>query len=234
MVVQRISESSNSAAAGNQIKVVVKINRPSGILINMEKSTGLPTGCRIQRLSQSYLNFTKQDEHRVSLVESSITGGERNLVRKDRQRQMYGVPHQTKKEKIEEIMTVEKARSREVSEAGEVGSILRRRHPMGCWEYVLYPVITGKLIKNVFMKIFKMHKYSETNITNTSVSICKSFVIVYQIFLYIRPKVLLRKKRDISSPVLLRGKHYQNFVSILQVYFFLLSLHTFIHSTNTS
>lgn len=108
-------------------------------------------------------------------------------------------------------MTVEKARSREVSEAGEVGSILRRRHPMGCWEYVLYPVITGKLIKNVFMKIFKMHKYSETNITNTSVSICKSFVIVYQIFLYIRPKVLLRKKRDISSPVLLRGKHYQEF-----------------------
>lgn len=83
--------------------------------------------------------------------------------------------------------------------------------PLGCWEYVLYPVITGKLIKNVFMKIFKMHKYSETNITNTSVSICKSFVIVYQIFLYIRPKVLLRKKRDISSPVLLRGKHYQEF-----------------------
>ena len=73
--------------------MVVKINRPSGILINMEKSAGLPTGCRIQRLSQSYLNFTKQDEHRVSLVESSITGGERNLVRKDRQRQMYSVPH---------------------------------------------------------------------------------------------------------------------------------------------
>ena len=37
-VLWRISESSNSAA-GNQIKVVVKINRPSGILINMEKST---------------------------------------------------------------------------------------------------------------------------------------------------------------------------------------------------
>ena len=91
-VLWRISESSNSAA-GNQIKVVVKINRPSGILINMEKSTGLPTGCRIQRLSQFYLNFTKQDEHRVSLVESSITGGEKNLVRKDRQRQMYSVPH---------------------------------------------------------------------------------------------------------------------------------------------
>ena len=79
--------------AGNQIKVVVIINKPSGILINMEKSTGLPTGCRIQKLSQLYFNFMKQDEHHVSLVESSIIEGERNLVRKDRQRQMYSVPH---------------------------------------------------------------------------------------------------------------------------------------------
>lgn len=106
---------------------------------------------------------------------------------------------------------MEKARSREVSADGEVGSIHHRRHPMECWEYVLYPVINGKLIKNVFMKIFKIHKYSETNITNTNVFICKSFAIVYQIFLYIRQKVLLRKKRDISSPVFLRGKHYQEF-----------------------
>lgn len=42
MVVWRISESSNSAAAGNQIKVVVKINRPSGILINMERALVFP------------------------------------------------------------------------------------------------------------------------------------------------------------------------------------------------
>lgn len=125
-------------------------------------------------------------------------------------------------------MTMEKTRSREVSEDGEVGSIHCRRHSMECWEYVLYPVITGRLIKNVFTKIFKIHKYSETNITNTNASICKSFVIVYQIFLYIRKKVLLRKKRDISSPVLLRGKHYQEFCFYPLGLFFMLSLHTFI------
>lgn len=154
---------------------------------------------------------------------------------KDRQKQMYSIPHQTKKEKeTEEIMTMEKARSREVSADGEVGSIHHRRHPMECWEYVLYPVINGKLIKNVFMKIFKIHKYSETNITNTNVFICKSFAIVYQIFLYIRQKVLLRKKRDISSPVFLRGKHYQEFCFYTLGLFFMLSLHIFIHPTNTS
>ena len=52
-------------------------DRPTGVLINIGKSTGPPTGCRTQRLSQFHLNFTRQDENCVSLIESSIIGPER-------------------------------------------------------------------------------------------------------------------------------------------------------------
>lgn len=59
-VFERISESSNSVVAGNQIRGITISNMvTAGILINFGKSTGLPTGCGIQRLSQFYLNVSK-------------------------------------------------------------------------------------------------------------------------------------------------------------------------------
>lgn len=110
------------------------INRPARILINIGESTGLPTGCGIQRLSQFYLNFTRQHDNCVSFVESSIIGAERRTwVRKDRQRKMKRSSQWSKKDKKrEEIMTTEKTKSREISEDGEVSRIHHKSPSMEC------------------------------------------------------------------------------------------------------
>lgn len=79
-VFERISESSNSVVAGNQIRGITISNMvTAGILINFGKSTGLPTGCGIQRLSQFYLNV-RQAKNCIPLVESPINrSSKRNL-----------------------------------------------------------------------------------------------------------------------------------------------------------
>lgn len=63
MVVERIRELSNLAVTEKSNQGITISDRPAGILINIGKSTALPTRCRVQRLSQYYLTFTRQDEN---------------------------------------------------------------------------------------------------------------------------------------------------------------------------
>lgn len=93
-----------------------------------------------------------------------------------------------------------------------------------------------KVSKNVFLKSFKMQKYSEANITKTTVFPCKSFVTFSSdIFIYNRKKMLLTERyKNISLPWSSQwASVIMSFDSILLIYFFFIpSLCSFIHSTN--
>ena len=58
--------------SGRKTKGGTTRDRPAGIVMNIGKSAGPPTGCGTRKQSQFYLSFTRQDENCISLIESSI------------------------------------------------------------------------------------------------------------------------------------------------------------------
>lgn len=139
-VFERISESSNSVVAGNQIRGITISNMvTAGILINFGKSTGLPTGCGIQRLSQFYLNVSKLKTV-FHLQKVLLIGAVRGTwIRKDRQRQVERPSQESKKDKkikIEEITTMERTKNRGVKENRGFSGIRHKRSSPECQSFI--------------------------------------------------------------------------------------------------